>query len=84
MEALARLESDTSKLVVLYLRRAGNATPNRIAEHLHLRLTTVLSTLRQLEEKGLVRRLPESNRVVLSERGERAAPGDGGKAATGR
>jgi Mn-dependent DtxR family transcriptional regulator len=79
MEALETLESDTSKLVVLYLRRAGNATPDRIADHLHLRLTTVLSTLRHLEEKGLVRRLPESNRVVLAERGERSAPSDGAR-----
>jgi Mn-dependent DtxR family transcriptional regulator len=67
MTAFETLESDTSKLIVLYLQRAGNATPDRIAERLGLRLLTVLATLRHLEETGLVRRLSGSNRVVLAD-----------------
>jgi DNA-binding MarR family transcriptional regulator len=67
MQAFDRLDSDTSKLVVLYLQRVGDATPNRIAERLRLPLLTVLATVRYLVEEGLVRRLDGSDRVVLAE-----------------
>ncbi|MFB6256130.1 MAG: MarR family transcriptional regulator [Haloplanus sp.] len=67
MEAFDRLDSDTSKLVVLYLQRVGDATPDRIAERLRLPLLTVFATVRYLVEKGLVRRLDGSDRVVLAE-----------------
>lgn len=67
MQAFDRLDSDTSKLVVLYLQRVGDATPDRIAERLRLPLLTVLATVRYLAEEGLVRRLDGSERVVLAE-----------------
>jgi predicted ArsR family transcriptional regulator len=65
MQAFERLDSDTSKLVVLYLQRVGDATPDRIAERLRLPLLTVLATVRYLDEEGLVRRLEGSDRIVL-------------------
>jgi len=68
MQAFDRLESDTSKLVVLYLRRVGDATPDRIADRLGLPLLTVLATVRHLDEEGLIRRLEGSDRLVLTER----------------
>jgi predicted ArsR family transcriptional regulator len=67
MQAFDRLDSDTSKLVVLYLQRVGDATPDRIADRLRLPLLTVLATVRYLAEEGLVRRLDGSDRVVLAE-----------------
>jgi len=67
MQAFERLDSDTSKLVVLYLQRVGDATPDRIAERLRLPLLTVLATVRYLDEEGLVRRLSGSDRIVLVE-----------------
>lgn len=67
MQAFERLESDTSKLVVLYLHRVGDATPDRIAERLRLPLLTVLATVRYLDDEGIVRRLDGSDRVVLAE-----------------
>jgi Mn-dependent DtxR family transcriptional regulator len=67
MQAFDRLDSDTSKLVVLYLQRVGDATPDRIAERLRLPLLTVLATVHYLDEEGLVRRLDGSDRVVLTE-----------------
>jgi Mn-dependent DtxR family transcriptional regulator len=67
MQAFDRLDSDTSKLVVLYLQRVGDATPARIADRLRLPLLTVLATVRHLVEEGLVRRLDGSDRVVLTE-----------------
>jgi len=69
MQALEALDSDTSKLVVLYLQRVGDATPDRIAERLRLPLMTVLATVSYLAEEGLVRRLAGSDRIVLTERG---------------
>ncbi|WP_251329030.1 hypothetical protein [Haloplanus pelagicus] len=74
MQAFETLDSDTSKLVVLYLQRVGDATPDRIADRLRLPLMTVLATVRYLNEEGLVRRLEGSNRVVLADR-----DGDGPK-----
>ncbi|WP_251341878.1 hypothetical protein [Haloplanus halophilus] len=68
MQAFEALDSDTSKLVVLYLQRVGDATPDRIAERLRLPLMTVLATVRYLDEEGLVRRLEGSDRVVLTDR----------------
>ncbi|WP_435067902.1 hypothetical protein [Haloplanus sp. C73] len=65
MQAFERLESDTSKLVVLYLHRVGDATPDRIAERLRLPLLTVLATVRHLDDEGIVRRLDGSDRIVL-------------------
>jgi len=67
MQAFDRLDSDTSKLVVLYLQRVGDATPDRIADRLRLPLLTVLATVSHLAEEGLVRRLEGSDRVVLAE-----------------
>ena len=67
MEAFETLDSDTSKLVVLYLQRVGDATPDRIAERLGLPLMTVLATVRYLDEEELVRRLEGSNRIVLAD-----------------
>jgi predicted ArsR family transcriptional regulator len=67
MQAFNRLDSDTSKLVVLYLQRVGDATPDRIAERLRLPLMTVLATVRHLDEAGVVRRLHGSDRIVLSD-----------------
>ncbi|SEA20493.1 hypothetical protein SAMN04488065_2242 [Haloplanus vescus] len=67
MQAFERLESDTSKLVVLYLHRVGDATPDRIAERLRLPLLTVLATVSHLDDEGIVRRLEGSDRVVLAE-----------------
>jgi len=67
MQVFDRLNSDTSKLVVLYLQRVGDATPNRIADRLRLPLLTVLATVRYLAEEGLIRRLDGSDRVVLAE-----------------
>lgn len=66
MQAFDRLDSDTSKLVVLYLHRVGDATPDRIAERLRLPLLTVLATVRHLVDEGLVRRLAGSDRIVLA------------------
>lgn len=79
MQAFEALESDTSKLVVLYLQRVGDATPDRIADRLQLPLMTVLATVRYLDDEGLVRRLDGSDRIVLSDRsaagrGRRSAP----------
>jgi predicted ArsR family transcriptional regulator len=68
MQAFEALDSDTSKLVVLYLRRVGDATPDRIADQLRLPLMTVLATVHYLDEEGLVRRLDGSDRVVLADR----------------
>jgi predicted ArsR family transcriptional regulator len=68
MQAFERLDSDTSKLVVLYLQRVGDATPDRIADRLELPLMTVLATVRYLDDEGLVRRLAGSERVVLADR----------------
>jgi predicted ArsR family transcriptional regulator len=68
MQAFEALDSDTSKLVVLYLQRVGDATPDRIADRLRLPLMTVLATVRYLDEEGLVRRLEGSDRVVLADR----------------
>jgi predicted ArsR family transcriptional regulator len=70
MQAFDRLDSDTSKLVVLYLHRVGDATPDRIAERLRLPLLTVLATVRYLVEEGVVRRLEGSDRIVLAEASE--------------
>jgi predicted ArsR family transcriptional regulator len=67
MQAFDRLDSDTSKLVVLYLQRVGDATPDRIAERLRLPLLTVLATVQYLDEEGLVRRLDGSDRIVLAD-----------------
>jgi predicted ArsR family transcriptional regulator len=67
MQMLETLDSDTSKLVVLYLQRVGDATPDRIAERLRLPLMTVLATVRYLDEEGLVRRLAGSERIVLAD-----------------
>jgi predicted ArsR family transcriptional regulator len=67
MQAFDRLDSDTSKLVVLYLQRVGDATPDRIAERLRLPLLTVLATVHYLDEEGLVRRLDGSDRIVLAD-----------------
>ncbi|WP_248895883.1 hypothetical protein [Haloplanus halobius] len=69
MQAFDTLESDTSKLVVLYLQRVGDDTPDHIAERLRLPLLTVLTTVRYLDEKGIVRRLEGSDRVVLADEG---------------
>jgi len=74
MQALETLDSDTSKLVVLYLQRVGDATPGRIAERLRLPLLTVLATISYLDEAGLIRRLEGSDRIVLTERDERRTP----------
>jgi predicted ArsR family transcriptional regulator len=71
MQAFDRLDSDTSKLVVLYLHRVGDATPDRIAERLRLPRLTVLTTVRYLDEEGVVRRLEGSDRVVLAEEAAR-------------
>jgi Mn-dependent DtxR family transcriptional regulator len=68
MQAFDALESDTSKLIVLYLQRVGDAPPDRIANRLDIPLMTVLATVRCLDEKGLVRRLQGSDRIVLTER----------------
>jgi predicted ArsR family transcriptional regulator len=67
MQVFDRLDSDTSKLVVLYLQRVGDATPDRIADRLRLPLLTVLATVSYLTEEGLVRRLDGADRIVLSE-----------------
>jgi Mn-dependent DtxR family transcriptional regulator len=67
MQAFERLESDTSKLVVLYLHRVGDATPDRIAERLRLPLLTVLATVRHLDDEGIVRRLDGSDRIILTD-----------------
>jgi predicted ArsR family transcriptional regulator len=67
MQTLDRLDSDTSKLVVLYLQRVTDATPDGIADRLGLSLMTVLTTVSYLAEEGLVRRLDGSDRVVLAE-----------------
>jgi len=74
MQAFERLESDTSKLVVLYLHRVGDATPDRIAERLRLPLLTVLATVRYLDGEGLVRRLDGSERVVLADHARERQP----------
>jgi predicted ArsR family transcriptional regulator len=74
MQAFETLDSDTSKLVVLYLQRVGDATPDRIAERLRLPLMTVLATVRYLDEEGLVRRLEGSDRVVLDDGGRTERP----------
>jgi predicted ArsR family transcriptional regulator len=67
MQAFESLDSDTSKLVVLYLHRVGDATPDRIADRLRLPLMTVLATVRYLDDEGVVRRLDGSDRVVLTD-----------------
>jgi len=67
MQVFDTLDSDTSKLVVLYLQRVGDATPARIADRLRLPLLTTLATVRYLVEEGLIRRLDGSDRVVLAE-----------------
>jgi Mn-dependent DtxR family transcriptional regulator len=77
MQAFDALDSDTSKLVVLYLQRVGDATPDRISNRLDLPLMTVFATVRCLDEKGLIRRLEGSDRIVLTERqgpGQRLEP----------
>jgi Mn-dependent DtxR family transcriptional regulator len=65
MHALTNLRSDTSKLVVLYLRQVDTAAPREIADRLDLRMLTVLATLRHLEDAGVVARLHGSERVRL-------------------
>ncbi|WP_338740450.1 hypothetical protein [Haloplanus salilacus] len=74
MQTFETLDSDTSKLVVLYLQRVGDATPDRIADRLRLPLMTVLATVRYLEKEGIVRRLAGSDRVVLADH-DAAHPG---------
>ncbi|MFB6108487.1 MAG: hypothetical protein ABEJ82_06570 [Haloplanus sp.] len=68
MEWVEDLDSSTAKLVAMYLDRAGNATPDRIAERLQLPLMTILSTLRNLDDAGVVRYLDDTDRVVLADR----------------
>ena len=74
METFETLDSDTSKLVVLYLERVGDAPPDRIADRLQLPLMTVLATVRYLDEQGLIRRLDGSDRVVLDDDAEGNEP----------
>jgi predicted ArsR family transcriptional regulator len=74
MQMFEALDSDTSKLVVLYLQRVGDATPDRIAERLQLPLMTVLATVRYLDEEWLIPRLDGSARVGLDDDAEGNAP----------
>ncbi|WP_299335397.1 hypothetical protein [Haloplanus sp.] len=74
MDTFDTLDSDTSKLVVLYLERVGDATPDRIADRLRLPLLTVLATVRHLDDEGVIRRLDGSDRIVLAERNGRRTP----------
>ncbi|MFB6303526.1 MAG: hypothetical protein ABEH47_00045 [Haloferacaceae archaeon] len=67
MSTLDGLRSSTAKLVVLYLRQVGDATPREIADSLDLRLLTVLTTLRLLDDERVVERLDGSERVVLAD-----------------
>ena len=61
------LRSDTSKLVMLYLDRVGDATPTEITDRLDLSLLTVSATLQYLVERGLVHRLDGTERVVVAD-----------------
>lgn len=67
MQALTGFQSDTTKLIVLYLRQVGDATPQELANRLDLRLLTVLVILQHLEDEGLIKRLDSSERAVYSD-----------------
>ncbi|MFB6123236.1 MAG: hypothetical protein ABEJ78_07235 [Haloferacaceae archaeon] len=75
MQTLTTLRSDTSKLVVLYLRQVGTATPDELAARLDLRMLTVLATLRHLVDADVVERLSGSERVRLADGTRRAGDG---------
>jgi len=81
MQAFETLDSDTSKLVVLYLQRVGDATPDRIADRLRLPLMTVLATVRYLDDEGVVERLDGSDRIVLADRRTTGPDGDAARRA---
>jgi len=66
MPDLAELQSDTSKLVLLYLDRVGDASLHEITERLDLSLLTVSATVQHLAERDFVRRL-DTGRVVVAE-----------------
>lgn len=74
MATLEGLRSSTAKLVVLYLRRVGDATPREIADALDLRLLTVLTTLGVLDDERVIERLDGSDRVVLADGNDGDAP----------
>lgn len=81
MRDLAELQSDTSKLVVLYLDRVGDASLHEITDRLDLSLLTVSATVQHLAEHDFVRRL-DTGRVVIADEAtldalalERAASG---------
>lgn len=67
MQEFRDLQSDTSKLVFLYLDRVGDATPTEITDRLNLSLLTVSATVQHLVECGLVRRLDGTERVVVAD-----------------
>ena len=48
------LSSSTAKLVYLYLRTAGDATPDQLQSALGVRKLTLLPVLRRLEGAGLI------------------------------
>ncbi|MFB6080662.1 MAG: MarR family transcriptional regulator [Haloferacaceae archaeon] len=69
MRDFAELRSDTSKLVLLYVEQVGDASLTEITDRLDLSLLTVSTTVQHLAERGLVRRLEDSERVVLADDG---------------
>ncbi|MFB6280728.1 MAG: MarR family transcriptional regulator [Haloferacaceae archaeon] len=73
MRDLAELQSDTSKLVLLYLDRVGDASLREITDRLDLSLLTVSATVQHLAERDLVRRL-DTGRVVIAEEATLDAP----------
>jgi Mn-dependent DtxR family transcriptional regulator len=73
MRDFAALQSDTSKLVLLYLDRVGDASLHEITERLDLSLLTVSATVKHLTEHDLVRRL-DTGRVVIADEAALDAP----------
>lgn len=73
MRDFAELQSDTSKLVLLYLDRVGDASLDEITDRLDLSLLTVSTTVQHLAEYGLVRRL-DTGRIVIADEASLDAP----------
>ncbi|MFB6303443.1 MAG: MarR family transcriptional regulator [Haloferacaceae archaeon] len=74
MRNFAELQSDTSKLVLLYLDRVGDASLHEITERLDLSLLTVSATVQHLAEHDFVRRLEDTGRVVIVDEAALEAP----------
>lgn len=67
MRGFDDLQSDTSKLVLLYLDRVRDASVHEITERLDISMLTVSATVEHLVDRGFVRRLEETERIVIAD-----------------